>query len=199
MSARLLPRAALAALVAFLSLFFSAGCAPSLLGGAPRARAAEGLARRGAALMAEGAQGAQGPESGPPSSSLALARALYSGDPALAERLQGALRVSDLRGAGVRRGGRPQVGDLLVFRELPDSLDVAVVLEVSGARLRAVGLLRGAPREVLVDLGEPSARRAGGELLNSYIRKARPAPREEGAAECPCLAGELLVDVRALF
>ena len=194
MSARLLPRAALAAL---LALFFCAGCAPSLLGGAPRARAAEGLARRGAALMAAGAEGAE--SAAGVSSSLALARALYSGDPALAERLQGALRVSDLRGAGVRRGGRPQVGDLLVFRELPDSLDVAVVLEVSGARLRAVGLLRGAPREVLVDLGEPSARRAGGELLNSYIRKARPAPREEGAAECPCLAGELLVDVRALF
>jgi len=186
---------ALALLALLAPLAPLAGCAPSLLGAGARAAAAEGLARRGEALLAPAdAPGAPG---GDP---VGLARALYDADPALAHRLRGALRVEDLRGAGVRRGGRPQVGDLLVFRPLPETLEVAVVIAARGARLRAVGLLRGAPREVVVDLDAPAVRRDGAEVRNTYIRKAHPSPAAGAdAAECPCLAGELLVDVRALF
>ena len=192
------PRALLT-LCALCALCALPGCAPSLLGGARRAAAADALARRGEALIAEGERGEPATPTAAHASALALTRAVYDADPALAERLRGALSADDLRGAGVRRGGRPRVGDLLVFRQHPDSLDLAVVLEVRGARLRAVGLLRGAAREVRLDLDAPSTRRIDGEVVNTYLRKARPAEGDEGGAECPCLAGELLVDVRALF
>ena len=97
------------------------------------------------------------------------------------------------------------MGDLLIFKPLKNTLDVAVVLEVvKGQAVRAIGLLRGAPRELKLHLKLPSARRLDDELINSYVRRAARVPgggAQEGEVLEPSgyLAGELLDEVRALF
>lgn len=136
---------------------------------------------------------------GAPLNSTELLLALFRSHIRLKERVPLSITPRGLRTLGVRRFGIPQRGDLLVFKELPHTLDVAVILEVSGAQaIRAIAILREAPRTMLLHLGQPEIRRVDGEVINTYVREARAGTQGE-LSEGGYLAGELLVDVRALF
>lgn len=168
-------------------------CAPALLQREQRAIPAEAIAAQAARLVSAQDLG------GAPINSTELLLALFRAHVSLKGRVPLSITPKGLRTLGVRRSGPPQRGDLLVFKELPNTLDVAVITEVQGAQaLRAIGVLRGAPRALVLHLGQPDVRRVDGELINTYVRAARPDP--SGALmEGGYLAGELLVDVRALF
>ena len=175
-------------------------CGPTLLRPSSRGEVAEALKLKADSLMSSGEL------EGAPLNSTELVLALYRSHPKLYGRVPSVITPKGLRSLGVRRAEAPQVGDLLIFKPLKDTLDVAVVLEVvKGQAVRAIALLRGAPRELKLHLKLPSARRLDDELINSYVRRAAQAQggRAQGADEAlepsGYLAGELLDEVRALF
>ena len=168
-------------------------CTPALLRLDQRAGPEEAISNEAVKLIDAQSLG------GAPINSTELVLALFRAHVSLKGRVPLSITPRGLRTLGVRRSGPPQRGDLLVFKELPNTLDVAVITEVRGAQaVKAVGILRGAPRALLIHLGQPDVRRVEGELVNTYVRGA--SLDETGAiAEGGYLAGELLVDVRALF
>ena len=142
---------------------------------------------------------------GAPINSVELALALYKDHPNLEGRIPRSLTTKGLWSVGVRRAGPPEVGDMLLFKPLKGTLEVAFVLEVvEGQALRAVAITRGAPRLIYAHLKLPHTRRLDGELINSYVRRATPSrsSSRSGSNELEgggYLAGELLDEVRAIF
>jgi len=184
------PRPLLYALIT--SLWLSA-CGPALLRPEQREEPAQALRAQAERLIdSKGLDGA-------PISSTELILALYRSHLRLRDRVPLSITSRGLRGLGLRRSGVPRRGDLLIFKDSPHTLDAAVILEVKGSQaIKAVGVLRGAPRVIYLHLSQRDLRRVEGEVINSYVRAAAEGPNGE-LLQGGYLAGELLVDVRALF
>ena len=131
-----------------------------------------------------------------PLRSVELIRAIFLSHPELRPYLPSPLTLGELQAQSLRRPGRGYVGDLIIFKRLPNTLEIALVTEVmSSTRYRAVGILLGSVKQIELDLAAPSARRREGEVINTVIRRIK----ERDKPPHLYLAGELFVEFRSLF
>ena len=125
-----------------------------------------------------------------------LVRAILKAHPLTTRYLPFFITRDDLTSQSVRRLNQGKVGDLIIFRELPRALPLAVVTHVlSPTRYRAVGILRGALRYIEIDLSSPDKRRRAGMIINTVVRSIRP----DDTPPYLYLAGELFSEFRSLF
>ena len=131
-----------------------------------------------------------------PLTSLELVRVLFASHPLLHGRLPSPLTPGELLATGLRRPGQGQVGDLVIFKTLPRTLDYAVVIKViNPTRYRAVGILLGQVKQIEIDLAHPQARRNQMEIINTVIRPIKVSDQ----APYLYLAGALFSEFRSLF
>ena len=131
-----------------------------------------------------------------PLTSLELVRVLFAGHPLLKNRLPSPLTPGELLASGLRRPGQGQVGDLVIFKSLPRTLDYAVIIKViSPTRYSAVGILLGQVKQIEIDLAYPQARRNQKEVINTVIRPIKASDK----APYLYLAGSLFTEFRSLF
>lgn len=131
-----------------------------------------------------------------PMTNLELVRYLFASHPLLKERLPTPLTPGELMGSGLRRPGQGQVGDLIIFKDLPRTLEYAVIFKVlSPTRYQAVAILLGEVSQIEIDLKHPQARRDRNNVINTVIRPIN----ETDQAPYLYLAGALFSEFRTLF
>lgn len=131
-----------------------------------------------------------------PLTSLELVRVLFASHPLLKHRLPSPLTPGELLASGLRRPGQGQVGDLIIFKNLPRTLDYAVIIKViNPTRYKAVGILLGQVKQIEIDLASPQARRNQKEVINTVIRPIKASDQTPYLY----LAGALFSEFRSLF
>ena len=131
-----------------------------------------------------------------PMTSVELIRTIFNTHPLLKNRLPSPLTPGELIARSIRRPGHGKVGDLIIFKRLPRTLDYAIIFRVmSHTRYQAVGILLGEVRLIEIDLAYPEARRDGQDLINTVIR---PISKNDKAPYL-YLAGSLFSEFRSLF
>ena len=131
-----------------------------------------------------------------PMTSIELIREIFNAHQLLKGRLPSPLTPGELVAGSIRRPGHGEVGDLIIFKSLPRTLDYAIIFRVlSHTRYQAIGMLLGEVRLIEIDLGNPQSRRDRQGVINTVIRpieKTDPAPYLY-------LAGALFSEFRSLF
>ena len=176
----------------WLLLLLLGGCAPQLLEAQARLTPTRAIQREANQIIKQGHLGTN-----VPLTEVALIRNLLRAASTLRDRAPALHTPGELRSAGRVRQSLPEVGDLLIFKELPSVPSVAMVIRrYTQRRFDAITITRGAPRRIMVDMDHPTLRRsADGKIINTYLRKIlRDDEDHEGY-----LAGSLVEEVRAIF
>ena len=167
------------------------GCGVRPMTLSERAQAERAFSSRGDALVDAGTLPDRAPLR-----EVELVRVLLKAHPLTTRYLPFFITRDDLTSQSVRRLNQGRVGDLIIFRQLPRTLPLAVVTNVlSSTRYRAVGILRGALRFIEIDLSAPDKRRRAGVVINTIIRSIHP----DDTPPYLYLAGELFSEFRSLF
>ncbi|MEE2645437.1 MAG: hypothetical protein VYD19_10925 [Myxococcota bacterium] len=128
-----------------------------------------------------------------PENDLALLHQVYAVVPALLAQLPERDHAWAPETLGLSRWSQPEPGDLLIFQSRPDSPRVGLFLAAESDRWIFLARSRGQIRRLYLSRIEPSRRRIGARIVNSWLR----AYSDEGPAGF--YAGELFTLVRAFL